>query len=165
MVSASLGAAVSREQDRIGGWLLVFLLALFPHCIGSFASLMVLGPEAWGGRYGFSVLLVTGFGNLVGILLILTKNRWAPAFFMIYLPGLVALNLLYPDVVGTANMRLAAVGASNGVGPTVVWMLLGANVVLVAIVMGYWARSRRVLAVFGSNGLDVLRGRASRDQL
>jgi hypothetical protein len=141
--------------------LLVFLLALIPHCVGSFVSLVVLETGAWGGAHGFVTLLVTGVGNLLGIVLILWRSRWAPSFFMLYLPLLVALNLLYPDLLGTANARLAAMGASDGIAPVTLWSLVGLNVALVVVMMVYWARSRRVLAVFGTRGLDALRGQAS----
>ena len=36
-------------------------------------------------------------------------------------------------------------------------LALGVNVVIVGLFVGYWTRSERVLAVFGSRGLGLLR--------
>jgi hypothetical protein len=103
--------------------------------------------------------VVTAVGNLSGIYLILSRNRVAPAFFTLYPPLLVVLTLLEPNLLATANARLAAVGSTDQLSSIQLTALMGVNVVIVALMVGYFVRSERVHAVFGTRGLHLLRGR------
>ncbi len=145
------------DLSKIRGWLLVCVLILVPHGVGAILLLLLLDSTALGGTLGTATLVVTAAGNLSGILLVLSRNRIAPAFFTLYLPALLVLNLSDPDLLGTFNARLAAVGASGELAAAQLWALLAVNIVIVALMEGYWMRSERVRAVFGTRGLGLLR--------
>jgi hypothetical protein len=146
--------------NRVHGWLLVFVVILLPHAVR--ASLMLFSPEARAVEtsLGLATLGITAAGNLLGIFLILSRSRFAPLFFTLYLPLLFVMNLLIPDLVGTVNARLAVMGSAIEVGASFVWGLLAFNLVVIGLAVGYWTRSERVKAVFGSRGLQLLRGSA-----
>lgn len=133
----------------------MFLLLLLPHGVGSLVLLSSPAIHAVETGLGSVTLLVTGAGNLLGFFLILRRHPITPSYFSLYLPLLLALNLLNPDLVGTANGRLAAMGSTDVFAPAQIWGVLAVNVVLVAAAVGYWMRSKRVLAVFGTRGLDL----------
>jgi hypothetical protein len=150
-------AVTDKNLNRVRGWLLVFVVILVPHTVR--ASLMLFSPELRSveAPLGLATLGVTAMGNLLGITLVLSKHRWAPAFITVYLPFLLVLNLLNPDLVGTVNARMAAAGSTGEVDPLVVFGLLAVNLVMIAVWVGYWMKSERVQAVFGSRGLQLLR--------
>jgi hypothetical protein len=151
-----LSPSAVRDLAKIRGWLLVFAVILIPHGVGSL--FVLLSPEFRGAEsaLGLGTLVVTAAGNLSGIVLILSRNRLAPAFFTLYPPLLLLLNLLHPDLLATANARLAALGSTDEFGPTQLGLVLAVNVALVVLMVGYWARSERVQAVFGTKGLQRL---------
>jgi hypothetical protein len=152
------GSAVTdKNLNRVRGWLLVFVVILVPH--GVRATLMLFSPELRSVEtpLGLATLGVTAIGNLLSIALVLSKHRWAPAFITLYLPLLLVLNLLNPDLVGTVNARMGAAGSTGEVGPLFVFGLLAMNLLMIAVWVGYWMKSERVQAVFGSRGLQLLR--------
>jgi hypothetical protein len=157
MAEGEVLTVTDKNLNRVRGWLLVFVVILVPH--GVRATLMLFSPELRSVEtsMGLATLGVTAIGNLLGIALILSKHRWAPAFITLYLPLLLVLNLLNPDLVGTVNARMGALGSTGEVGPLVVVGLLAVNVVMIAVWVGYWTKSQRVQAVFGSRGLHLLR--------
>ena len=145
-----------QDLNRIRGWLLLFLLLLVPHGVGSWVLLLLPDIRAAETALGIATLLVTGAGNLTGFLLIVQRRRITPAFFSLYLPLLLALNLLNPDLVGTANARLAAMGSTGEFAADRIWGAIAVNAVLVVVAVGYWMKSQRVLAVFGSRGIELI---------
>jgi hypothetical protein len=107
---------------------------------------------------GLVLLVVTAAGNLSGICLILSRNRVAPAFFTLYPPLLVVLTLLLePNLLETVNARLAAIGSTDQLSSIQLMALMAVNVVIVVLMVGYFVRSERVQAVFGTRGLQLLR--------
>jgi hypothetical protein len=113
--------------------------------------------SALAGTLGLVTLVVIAVGNLSGIFPVLWRSRIAPVFFTVYPVFLLVLTLLDSDLLGTANSRLAAVGATSGVGAVSLAILLAVNVAIVTLMVGYWVKSERVLAVFGTRGLGLLR--------
>ena len=148
----------ARSLSRVRGWLLVFVVLLVPHLVSSLFILASSEFRAAAGIEGLSLvtLALTAAGNLSGIVLILTRNRYAPVFFTVYPPALLFLTLLSPSLVDAANARLAALGATSPVTPVQVAAVFSVNVAIVVGTVAYWARSERVRSVFGSRGLELL---------
>lgn len=154
--------ASKQELDKIRGWLLLWVIVLIPHGVGAPILLVrQLSQSGWGPEsdsLGLALLVFGGIGNLAGIFLILTRSRIAPAFFTLYPPLLLVLTLSAGDLTGTIEARLAAQGISAELStPVLLGVLLILNVVLAGLSVGYWSRSRRVQAVFGTRGLRLLR--------
>lgn len=144
------------ELNTIGGWLLVMVLLLVPHTVGAPLGLVLFDGPALGGTLGAATLLVTAVGGLSGILLAFSRHRFAPAFFTLYPPLLLALNLMQPDLLGLANARLAAVGVTEEFTPYHIALVLILNAALVVAIVAYWMKSERVQMVYGTNGLNAL---------
>ena len=143
------------EFGKVRGWLVVFLVVLVFHGLTSLAALFVPGLRAMAGVRGSDLMILgcSAVGSLAGIFLILTRNRAAPLFFTVYPPLLLGVNLVLPGFRDAVHARLGAIlGDADLTGSIAV------DVVLAGVVVAYWARSRRVEAVFGSRGLQLLVG-------
>ena len=103
-----MSAEPNPDLSKIRGWLLVCIVVLVPHGVGPFVALLTFDREALGGTLATVTLVVTGSGNLLGIALILSRNRLAPLFFTVYPPTLLLLTLLIPDLPAIVNARMAA---------------------------------------------------------
>jgi len=142
----------------VRGWLLVFVAILIPHGLSSVVALFLPGLREVAGIHGLGlvVLGVTAVGNLSGIYLILSRNGLAPIFFTLYPPLLLSLNLLEPNLLARVNARLAAFGSTDQLSAIQLTALVAVNVVIVGLMVGYFVRSERVQAVFGTRGLQLL---------
>jgi hypothetical protein len=156
----------SRDLSKIRGWLLFFVVILIPHGLGApFGIALELPldqPVSGMDVLRVTTLAVIAVGNLLGVFLILSRNRIAPAFFTLYPLLLVLLYLLDPDPIATVNARLAALDSTGGLAPIQLRVLEVVNLALVALIVGYWAKSKRVQAVFGSRGLGLFWGAGRR---
>jgi hypothetical protein len=159
------------DLNRIRGWLLLFAVALIPHIVlgvlnafGSWQALTL--PSGTGSETAewlrFVASSTVALGNTAGLLLILTRHRYAPAYFTLYLPCLFLLFFIDPDPLMTQAIYERRLGLAS---PTdlrrahnraVVRTALSVSMSLAWLV--YWIRSRRVRAVFGSTGLGIVRG-------
>ena len=142
-----------------GAWVLASAFLLLPGGVCSLLALFFPQLREAAGIHGFSlaILVLTAIGNLSGVFLILGRSRFAPAFLTVYPSVLLLLNLLLPDLVGAANERLAALGASPDLRFGDLVVVVVAGTILVVSVGLYWSRSKRVEAVFGTRGLGLLR--------
>ncbi len=156
-----------RDLSKVRGWLLLFAVALVPHTVWSvlfltnseFFAVVAAEPSRL-------VSVVTQLvGGLSGLVLIMTRSRFAPAFFTLYFPFGLVVFLMDPDpaatrvayaevlgnlVLGNPDPVVAEIESSYALALTVGFtgMALG---------LGYMLRSKRVKAVFGSTGLGVFR--------
>ena len=148
---------VLRRPSPLRGWPLVFAALLVPSGIGSMAAVFLPGFRAAAGIHGFglAVLCLTALGNLGGVFLVLGRSRWAPKFFTYYPPMLLGLTLLIPDLLGSVNARLAAIGRSADVSPGALAAVVGLNAALVLCMVVYWNTSSNVAAIFGESGRTV----------
>jgi hypothetical protein len=115
-------------------------------------------PTVEWNRLGLSAVMF--LGNGVGLLLLLTRNRFTPAFFSLYLGLSIPLPFADPDIFATQVVQLRRLGlatqaASHTRTETLVGIVLSLGVSL--IWLAYWLRSRRVREVFGSVGLQSVR--------
>lgn len=147
------------DLGKIRGWLLVMVVILIPHGVGGLMALF--SPEfrtaAQIGSNGMALLVFTVVGNLAGILLIFTRHRLAPVFFTVYLPILFGSIFLERDLLASVNARLGALGSPDRLSQLQLVVLLVMNAAIAVLMIGYWTRSRRVRAVFGTTGLELLR--------
>lgn len=156
----SFGPVGVREAGAaaLGGWTLVCAFLLMPSGLMSLVALFLPHLRNAAGIHGFALVLLalTAVGNLGGACLVFRRSRVAPAFFTLYLPVMLFMNLLLPDLLGTMNRRLAAFGSA----PDLEWgglaAVMAVNAVVVLAMVLYWGRSRRVESVFGSRGLAIL---------
>lgn len=139
-------ARTCSDLNEIRGWLLVCVLILVPHAVGATLALLFLDHSALGGTLGLVTLVVIAVGNLSGIFLVLSRSRIAPVFFTVYPVFLLVLTLPDSDLLGTANARLAAAGATSGVGVVSLAILLAVNVAIVTLMVGYWVKSEQVFS-------------------
>ena len=93
----------------------------------------------------------------------MTRSRFAPAFFTLYIPFGLVLFLIDPDPAATRVAYGEAAGNLLG-RPNLVTVVessfalaLTAGFTAMALGLGYWLRSKRVKAVFGSTGLGLFR--------
>jgi hypothetical protein len=147
------------DLGKVRGWLILMVVVLIPHGVGGVMALF--SPEfraaAQIGSSGLALLVFTVVGNLAGILLIVTRSRVAPVFFTLYLPILFGSIFLERNLLTSVNARLAALGSTGRLSEMQLVALLAANAVIGVLMVGYWVRSKRVRAVFGTTGLDLLR--------
>ena len=159
-------ASVRSDLTTIRGWLLGFCILLFPHTFQAAVFLV----RYWQVDYPPSVAphaheivatVIMLVGSTLGYLLIVTRNRFTPAFFVLYLPFAFVLLLADPHPIATYVARLHRFGYSNmthvaqdRMQGTIVY---AASSVAIIVTTAYWVRSERVRAVFGSNGLRALR--------
>lgn len=162
--------ASTDQREPIGGGLIVMCLLLVPHVLNSAWILANSLPVITNlPRNIFSVetlrvvtLTATMVGNLAGLTMIVTRNRFTPAFFTIYLPLVLLLFFADPDPGATVRDHAQRIGyeysADKGLSVPHVILAFGST----AIVFGYWLRSQRVRRTFGSTGLEILRRRGSK---
>jgi hypothetical protein len=158
-VPPSLGVSPSRAG--IEGWLLLFTVGLVPHFLlsGSRILAAVRGAADAGGP-GLILAIVSFVGHGVGLLLILRRHRLTPVYFCGYQPLLIVIALLTPGLAtlqATEAVRLGVIASTEQIH------FLGSapvrNALVVAVTgvwLGYWMRSQRVRATFGSAGLESL---------
>ena len=154
-------------RDGVRGWLLLFTLGLIPHIILSAAYAMASWDLVGGGanvtelrleRMRLVSSMAVLVGHATGVLLILTRNRYTPAFFSLYLPLLLLFVALDPDTIATQVAQAERLGVERVEGSraqAAVRTVLAVSLGIAWIV--YWFRSARVRAVFGSTGLGALR--------
>lgn len=153
--------AGSPSVAGVRGWLLLFTLGLLPHLAlsGAYLADAMRSRTAGGPWLVLATLTLVGHGT--GLALILRRHRLAPAFFTLYLPLSIAAALLTPGV-GAAQaeeaVRLGMIDpseqarvAASAPGRIALAVAVG------ALCLGYWLKSRRVRATFGSTGLKALR--------
>lgn len=161
--------SATREREAIGGWLLLVCIVLVPHILNSPLILAKSLPFLRDAGVGLDMrvealrlvtLVVVFLGNSCGLLLILTRHRFTPAYFTFYVPLLVGLFLLDPDPGLTARSYAQRLGVTypNAPGSFVVHVTIA--LAASALFFGYWLRSERVRRTFGSNGIEILRHRA-----
>lgn len=166
-LAPSADPTASAAPVGIGGWLLVFTVGLVPHLVlsGRHIAAALQGAPGTGGLFGaLAVLTLVGHG--LGLLLIVRRHRFAPAFFTLYLPLAIAAAVLTPEVgtlqaaeAGRLGIADAAAQARMVASATV---RIAVGVLVAALWIGYWARSRRIRATFGSTGLEAFRQTSAR---
>ena len=156
-----------QKLNKIRGWLLVFFIMLIPHTPQSLMLVIKEWPIVFDADPSYSMLrvetlrlvthVVMFLGHSMSLVLIVTRNRYTPAFITVYLALLFFLTIVDPDIAATQVANIETLGISN---PPDASFLAGARWVGIAtapILWGYWLRSKRVRAVFGSVGLGVFR--------
>ena len=160
----------SSELATIRGWLLLFAIILVPHIVTSAVILahswpFVPMPDVEQDlraveRLRSGTQAVIFIGNSVGLALLSTRNRYAPAYFTLYLPLLVLLFMADPDTIATQVAYAERLGlfdaAERAKNMTEARTRTVLSLSVTAVAFGYWLRSRRVYAVFGSTGLGGL---------
>jgi len=145
--------------------LLLFAVALVPHTV--YSVLFLTNSEFFAvvaAEPGRLVNVVTQLvGGLSGLVLIMTRSRFAPAFFTLYIPFGLVLFLIDPDPAATRVAYAEVLGNLLG-NPDLVAeiessyaLALTVGFTGMALGLGYMLRSKRVKAVFGSTGLGVFR--------
>jgi hypothetical protein len=100
-------------------------------------------------------------GHTIGLVLIVTRNRYTPTYFTLYLPLLVLIFFADPNTVATQVIYAERLGLSTAAervksgGQAVTRTVFALSAT--AVVFVYWLKSKRVRAVFGSTGLEALR--------
>ncbi len=154
-----------KDLNKIRGWLLIFAVALVPHTVVAIFILTNSGLLAVATAEPMRMvnLVVQMVGGLSGLVLILTRSRVAPAFFTLYIPLLVVIVLLDPNLAATRVAYGEALGDLLG-DPDIAVEIensfglgLTLSITSTALAFGYILRSRRVKAVFGSTGLGLFR--------
>ncbi len=163
-----------RDLSKVRGWLLLFAVALVPHTVWSvvfltnseFFAVVAAEPSRL-------VNVVTQLvGGLSGLVLIMTRSRFAPAFFTLYFPFGLVVFLMDPDpaatrvayaevlvnlVWGNPDLVVAEIESAVAEIESSYALALTVGFTSMALALGYMLRSKRVKAVFGSTGLGVFR--------
>jgi hypothetical protein len=161
------------DLTRIRGWLLVFCIMLVPHIVLAPLILIQSWPIVSAPSADPSIVslertrmltqAVILIGNSVGLALILTRSRYAPAYFTVYLLLSPLLILADPDTIATQVEHARRLGLSHGAddstGRAQAVMRTTFALLATGAWLGYWLESKRVRAVFGSAGLEAVRGR------
>jgi hypothetical protein len=153
----------------IRGWLLAFAIwialgvpisAVTLASSPSVASGISFHPSAWGAEHLLLVFpAVIIVGHSIGLVLIAMRQRYAPAFFTLYLPLLALLLVVHPlkELVYLEWIGFEYNSHQDGlfeIKALLVAKLLG-RLAILGVATAYWLRSQRVETVFGSKGLDV----------
>jgi hypothetical protein len=159
----------------IRGWLLAFAIwialgvPLSAVTLASFPSVawgISFYPSAWGAEHLRLLFPAVIFvGHTIGLVLIGMRQRYAPAFFTLYLPLLALLlivdplrELVYLEWIGF-EFAVHPDGLSE-IKPLLIAKLLG-RLAILGVATAYWLHSQRVKTVFGSKGLDVFRSKSA----
>jgi len=149
--------ASKQDLSKIRGWLLVICIVLVPHIVTSALLLtrsmpIVISLSVETLRIVTQAVMLVG--HITGLILIVRRNRYTPAYFTLYLPLLLLLTLADPDLAATQMANAELLGTQPLEGAAVARV---ASLFVTVIVWAYWLRSKRVRTVFGSVGLAALR--------
>lgn len=159
-----------RQRETVGGWLLVICVLLVPHILNSALILANSAPfirEAVADRdvgvetLRLVTLAVMFLGHSSGLLLIVSRHRFTPAYFTLYVPLLLVLFFVDPDPGATARSYAERLGLAYPEGAGTFIVQLTVSLAASALFFGYWLRSERVRRTFGSNGLETFRQRSA----
>jgi hypothetical protein len=156
------------ELSGIGGWLALFVIGQ----ILSPITLLLQSGELFSGVQAsvtlepiapliLPVVIVESFVHLarfvlpiVGVVLIVKRNRLAPRYWFIYLVGLAVfcgIDMLVAGIMGSQLERVIGVGFDSGDSGTTDNLRL---MLWSAVWATYWAQSLRVRATFGADAFD-----------
>jgi hypothetical protein len=174
---------IRADRQRVGGWLLVFVVTLSIRCATAI-EIVVTGPpmstpEArnlyvavplWLGYVLFQLLFETvdSVMPIVGFVLLFTRSRWAPTFFKAYLSfivfgGLVdmtILPILYPSIAAAFRAVGQSLAPLDAARTQKLFDGLRAAT-FGSIWLLYWLRSTRVERMFPVSNVEQTPGGVS----
>ena len=144
----------------LGGWLAFFvvlnIVTIGALCFDLFFILQALAAGASPGRSedlvaALVIAAVWLTGALIGLFLVVTRHRWTPTYWILFLLMEFVLSLFL-------SVALEVPTNVSGESPTeATTASIGRTWIFATIWLFYWIRSKRVQQTFGTRGLLLLK--------